>query len=167
MTALQIRPASLDQVELACDILQEAARWLMDRGQPLWHLEELTPEHFRPVARQGELFLAYLGSRAVGTMTYQLADPLFWPEIPLGTSAFLHKLAIRREVAGQGVAAAMVGWAVERARRSGLAYLRLDTDFNRPKLRSFYEQLGFVCVGDKHLTRLGYPLHVALYELKL
>ncbi len=59
----------------------------------------------------------------------------------------------------------MVAWAKEQAKAAGLSYLRLDTDFNRPKLRSFYERLGFTCVGEKHLTRLGYPLHVALYEL--
>lgn len=41
----------------------------------------------------------------------------------------------------------MLAWAQERARAEGLAFLRLDTDFNRPKLRSFYEGLGFVCVG--------------------
>ncbi|WP_297860390.1 GNAT family N-acetyltransferase [Meiothermus sp.] len=164
---LKIKPASLEEVEVACDILQEAARWLMARGETLWHLDELTPEHFRPVAQQGELFLAYLNLRAVGTFTYQLSDPLFWPRIPAGTSAFLHKVAVRREVAGQGVAIAMVAWAKEQARAAGLSYLRLDTDFNRPKLRSFYERLGFTCVGAKQLTRLGYPLHVALYELKL
>ncbi len=106
-----------------------------------------------------------MNSRAVGTFTYQLSDLLFWPQIPAGTSAFLHKVAIRRKVAGQGVAAAMVAWAKEQAKAAGLSYLRLDTDFNRPKLRSFYERLGFTCVGEKHLTRLGYPLHVALYEL--
>lgn len=167
MTDLEIRPASLEEVGVACDILQEAAKWLMDRGETLWHLDELTPERFHPVAGRGELFLAYLRSRAVGTFTYQLSDPLFWPDVPAGTSAFMHKVAVRREAAGQGVAAAMVAWARVRARASGLCYLRLDTDFGRPKLRGIYERLGFTCVGEKHLTRLGYPLHVALYELKL
>lgn len=167
MTDLEIRPASLEEVEVACDILSEAARWLIDRNELLWHLDELTPERFHLVAQQGELFLAYLRSRAVGTFTYQFSDPLFWPEVPAGTSAFLHKVAVRREAAGRGVAAAMVDWATVQARAEGLSFLRLDTDFNRPKLRGFYESLGFAYAGEKRLIRLGYPLHVALYELKL
>ncbi|GIW27110.1 MAG: GNAT family N-acetyltransferase [Meiothermus ruber] len=162
-----MRPASVEEAAVASDILSEAARWLMERGETLWHLEELTPELLRPVARQGELFLAYWQGQAVGTLIYQHADPLFWPEVPAGTSAFVHKVAVRRAVAGQGVAAAMLAWAQERARAEGLAFLRLDTDFNRPKLRSFYEGLGFVCVGEKRVTRMGYALHVALYELRL
>ncbi|WP_244861053.1 GNAT family N-acetyltransferase [Meiothermus ruber] len=164
---MEMRPASVEEAAVASDILSEAARWLMERGQTLWHLEELTPELLRLVARQGELFLAYWQGQAVGTLIYQHTDPLFWPEVPAGTSAFVHKVAVRRAVAGQGVAAAMLAWAQERARAEGLAFLRLDTDFNRPKLRSFYEGLGFVCVGEKRVTRMGYPLHVALYELKL
>jgi len=100
-------------------------------------------------------------------LTYQPTDPLFWLEVPAGTSAFLHKVAIWREVAGWGVAVAMIAWAKARAKAGGLSFLRLDTDFNRPKLRSLYEGLGFTYVGEKRLTRLGYPFHVALYELKL
>lgn len=162
-----MRPASVEEAAVASDILSEAARWLTARGETLWHLNELTPEQLFPVARQGELFLAYRQGQAVGTLIYQHADPLFWPEVPAGISAFVHKVAVRREVAGQGVPAAMLAWAQERARAEGLSFLRLDTDFNRAKLRSFYEGLGFVYVGEKRVTRMGYSLHVALYELRL
>jgi GNAT superfamily N-acetyltransferase len=160
---IEVRPASLEESALASSILTEAARWLIAKGEPLWPVEWLTPERFRSVAERGELFLAWEGSEAVGTITYQLEDKPFWPHVERGESAFFHKVAVRRRVARQGVARAMVEWAIEKARGDDLPYLRMDTHSKRPKLRAFYEELGFVYVEEKVVN--GFD--VALYELRL
>lgn len=160
---IEIRQATPGEAALASEILSEAASWLIERGEPLWPLDSLTPEKFRPVAERGELYLAWLEGEAVGTISFQWEDQPFWPEAPAGESAFFHKLAVRRKAAGQGVAQALIAWAIEKARAAGMKYLRMDTAFERPKLRAVYEKLGFQYAGEKIVG----PFHVALYELAL
>lgn len=160
---LEIRRATPEQAALASAILTEAAAWLIGRGEKLWEPEWLTPEKLRPVAERGELYLAWLEGEPVGTITLQWEDEPFWPDVPAGESAFFHKLAVRRGVAGHGVSRALVGWALEQARAAGKRYLRMDCAAERPKLRAFYESLGFEYHSDWWLG----SFHAARYQLEL
>jgi GNAT superfamily N-acetyltransferase len=77
-----------------------------------------------------------------------------------GESAFVHRMAVRREYAGGAVSTALLTWAVDRTRALGRRYLRLDCDASRPKLRLVYERFGFQYHSDRHVG----PYHVARYE---
>src|ERR1700722_4260717 len=44
---------------------------------------------------------------------------------------------------GQGLGRAMIGWAIEEARRSGCGLVQLTSDKRRPDAIRFYEALGF------------------------
>ncbi|MEJ8675584.1 GNAT family N-acetyltransferase, partial [Chromobacterium amazonense] len=61
---------------------------------------------------------------------------------------FLHRIAVRRKFAGQGVVAAMVRHALDMAAAQGLRYVRLDCDAARPALRAHYLRHGFVHRDD-------------------
>jgi GNAT superfamily N-acetyltransferase len=69
-------------------------------------------------------------------MRLDLEDPLFWPEIERGSSVFVHKLAVRRRWAKQGVSTALLAFARERALRLGRRYLRLDCVADRAPPRA-------------------------------
>jgi GNAT superfamily N-acetyltransferase len=163
MDAIEIVPASREDVVAASDILCEAAEWLEERGIPLWNREQLTVERLLPIVERGELFLASRAGQAIATMILQEEDTFFWPDVPAGESLFLHKLAVRRSAAGQGIAHAMLEWAAEEARRRGKTYLRLDTDGTRPRLCALYESAGFTL----HSTRQIKTFPTARYERRL
>jgi GNAT superfamily N-acetyltransferase len=154
--------ATLADLPAASDILTEAAHWLISINQPLWKPEHVTPEKLLPHAQAGELHLALLDGEPVGTMLLQREDPTYWPHVPAGESAFVHRLAVRRSVAGQGVSRALLDFAETTARAAGKRYLRLDCA-TRPKLRLFYESAGFLPVGQRDM---GTYL-TALYEKPL
>lgn len=132
-------------------------------GQPLWNPVQFTEEWALGAVERGELYLGCQGDEAVGTITFQYEDKTYWPDVLEGESAFFHKLAVRRSAAGSGVSKVLVNWAIEKARAEGKPYLRMDTHFERPKLRAFYESLGFECVGEKTVGEF----YVALYEMRL
>jgi GNAT superfamily N-acetyltransferase len=75
----------------------------------------------------------------------------------------VHRLAIRRACAGQGISTALLEWAVDRARTLGKRYLRLDCDADRPRLRAFYERFGF----RLHSYRQVGSYYVSRYELQI
>lgn len=157
---IRIRQAGVPDIGSILGILTEAAEWLHSRGIPMWCDHELDPERIAEEAARGDFFVAESGGGIVGTFKFQLEDRLFWPDLPAGEAAFVHRFAIHRGVAGSGVSTAMLQWAADRAAQSGRRFLRLDCDAARPSLRAFYETFGF----RYHSNRQVGPYHVARYE---
>lgn len=145
---------------MIADILQEAEAWLRDRGMPMWLPEELDMDGLRRDVAAGMHYLAEFGGDAAGTIRFQLEDDEFWPDLPSGDSAFVHRLAVRPRFAGAGVGPAMLAWAAGHARALGRTLLRLDCDRDRPRLRAFYERNGFRYHSDRQVG----PHFVARYE---
>ena len=140
-------------------ILTKAARYLDSIDQTLWQCEDLSVESIAADVDAGLYFLAWAEGEAVGTLRFQLEDPMCWPDIQLGSSTFIHRLAIRRNAAGKGVSSRMLDWAKLTTRQLGRRFLRLDCAI-RPKLCAVYEKNGFT----KHSERQIGPYHVVRYE---
>jgi GNAT superfamily N-acetyltransferase len=158
---LEVRAAALAEVALVSGILTEAAVWLRERGMPLWAPHEVAASRVAPEVQAGHFFLAWSGPAAVGTMRLTPADPVFWPEAAQGEALYLHRLAVRRVVAGGLVSSGLLRWAVGHAAARGARYLRLDCEASRPNLRRVYERFGF----SFHSMRTVGPCMVARYEL--
>lgn len=163
MTAPRIRQASADDVETVAAILREAEAWLRARGTPMWKPDELSLEPLRRHVNAGMHYLAECAGEAAGTLRFQLEDAEYWPDLPCDGSAFVHRLAVRRRFAGAGVGAALLDWAASHARTLGRTVLRLDCDWDRPRLRAFYERNGFRHHSDRQVGRF----FVARYERPL
>lgn len=160
---LEIEQATLNELTVVAAILQEASIWAERAHGQLWVETELAPDSIREEVGQGQFFIACRSGDPAGTLRYQLDDRQFWPEAAGNDAAYVHRLAVRRCYAGQGVAAAMLEWAARRAREQGRTFLRLDTDITRPGLMALYERCGF----KPHSERQVGPYHVMRYERRL
>jgi GNAT superfamily N-acetyltransferase len=154
--------AAPNELHAVCSILQEAVEWLTGRGETLWEPTAIMPEAMLPAMTRQELYLVKHEDVPVGTVILQWEDRKFWPEAVPGEGAYLHKLAVRRSVAGQGVSQAIIAWATHMAAANGKRFLRLDCA-PRPKLQAFYEGQGFKFHSN---WRVGH-LAVARYEINL
>ena len=157
-----IRQATLPDVKTVAAILSEAAHWLQAVGMPMWRDNELIPAVIADEVNAGLFFLAENAGEPAGTVKFQLEDPLFWPDLPPNQAAYIHRLAVRRPYAGQGVSTALMQWAVARTRSLGRAYLRLDCEASRARLRTVYERFGF----QHHSDRQVGPYFVSRYQYK-
>jgi GNAT superfamily N-acetyltransferase len=129
----------------------------------MWRDDELVESRLAADVAAGLFFVAECDREPVGVIKFQLEDPEFWPDLPPGESAFVHRLAVRRSFAGGEVSAALLNWALERTRSLGKKYLRLDCEASRPKLRALYERFGFVHHSDKPVG----PYFVSRYEYRI
>jgi GNAT superfamily N-acetyltransferase len=155
-----IRQAGIVDLHAISEILIEAASWLDKRGIPLWNVPDLSEKSIRDDVMSGFYILAEARGKPVGTLKYTMTDPLCWPDVHDGESAFVHRVAVRRDYAGGMVSTALLKWAVDRTRTLGRHYLRLDCEISRNKLRKIYERFGFQYHSDKHVG----SYHVARYE---
>jgi predicted N-acetyltransferase YhbS len=157
----RIRAATRADTAAVAAVLQEAAAWLASRGAPMWKANELAPGRLAADVAAGLFFVAESDGTIAGTIKFQLTDAEFWPDVPDGESAFIHRLAVCRRFAGGGVAGALLAWAVARTRALDRRYLRLDCEASRTRLRARYERFGFRHHSDR---RVG-PYLVARYEI--
>jgi GNAT superfamily N-acetyltransferase len=158
-----VRPAAAEDTGLVSSVLMEAADWLQRQGMTMWRDNELVPERIAADVAGGLFFIGECEGEAAGVVKFQLEDPLFWPDVPPGESAFVHRLAVRRRHAGRGVSTALLDWAVAHARSLGRRFVRLDCEADRPKLRAVYERFGF----RHHSDRLVEPYFVSRYEYRI
>jgi GNAT superfamily N-acetyltransferase len=144
-------------------LLREAAQWVDALGVVMWEEGELDRSRIDAEIEAGQFVVAEIGPAVVGAVRFQLEDPLFWPDLPPGQSAFVHRLVVGRAFKGQGVSRALLAWAVDQARQEGRDVLRLDCDADRLKLRALYETFGFRLhsyrqVGPYYVSRYEYPV---------
>jgi GNAT superfamily N-acetyltransferase len=162
---IRVAVATPTELPIVADILDEASAWMESRGLGLW------PRPF-PVdvlaagLANGEAYLAWEGTAAVGTFALHRTERTFWGERPDDLpdhARYLHKLAVRRGHPGLG--RALVGVAETITRGEGAAWLRLTCDASRPRLRRYYEELGFEHRGDMDVPRSRW--RASLYEKQL
>jgi len=174
----------------ALSIMREAAQWQIDLDTPLWLMETLTremitnpPDEFHVAWLEPNLDSTQRSSayadmtggngappQAAACLLLSYHDPVFWPEIPAGTSGFLHKIAVRRKFAGHGIVAQLIAHAEQNCLARGITTMRLDTDINRPKLCALYKSLGYLQVGRRTMIipeKNFEPFEVALFEKEL
>jgi len=160
---LHIRQAGPPDTAKVAEILSEAARWLEQRGMLMWRDDELVESRLADDVAAGLLFIAECDREAAGVVKFQLEDREFWPDVPQGESAFVHRLAVKRSFAGGEVSSSLLNWALERARALGKKYLRLDCEASRPKLRALYERFGFAHHSDRQVG----PYFVSRYQYEI
>lgn len=140
---MNIQEARPSDAPMIASVLQEAAQWLVSDGRALWSADETSHERVLRDTSAGLFHVARDGDQLAGVMKFELEDAYFWPEILPGTSAFVHKLAVRRAWAKKGVSTELLSYARTRAQQSGRAHLRLDCVADRQGLRNLYEGFGF------------------------
>src|SRR5690349_19475481 len=108
---MNIQQAHTSDAEEIAAVLQEAAQWLSDGGRALWSGAEIGRERVLRDTSAGLFHVAREGGQLAGVMKFELEDPIFWPEIAPGTSAFVHKLAVRRAWAKKGISTELLSFA--------------------------------------------------------
>lgn len=140
---MQFRVATPEDAPVVAGVLAAAATHLRAKGLGLWSSSEVSESVISPHVNEGLYHVGFDGLEVVGVFRLQTHDPMFWPEITEGSSAYLHKLAVLPAKQGQRFAHMLLSHAVELTRERGFGFLRLDCKGGRPKLRNVYESFGF------------------------
>jgi GNAT superfamily N-acetyltransferase len=138
-----VRPAAPGDVGVVLDVLAAAAEWTAARGQPNWP-ERFPTRLITNALEAGELFVAEIEGSIAATLQLQWSDPFFWGETDADANAgYVHRLAVVRAHAGQGVGLRLLEWADEQIRARDRAWLRVDVVTGNRPLRDYYESAGF------------------------
>ncbi|WP_219837675.1 GNAT family N-acetyltransferase [Paenibacillus sp. R14(2021)] len=163
ITAAQAKP---DDAPAVMELLVGAARWLQSTGSTQWSALLSGDDHHNVVGHieKGELFMFKDGAKLAGIVLLMQTpgdwDLGLWGPDGHEPNVYLHRLAINREYAGQGLGADMVHWAETGISFPGKSTMRLDCIASNPKLNAFYSGLGYTYKGTS-------PTGFCLYEKQL
>jgi ribosomal protein S18 acetylase RimI-like enzyme len=143
---LTFRPARPEDLRQIVDILSEAAAWAKARGVERWWSVPFPEAWVRSGIERGDVVVAESRSRIVGTLMLTRQDLLMWGEQP-PVAGYIHRVAIRREFAHQGLGRRILEWAATEVRSWGRVKLRLDCLATNESLVTYYRNQGFREVG--------------------
>jgi len=144
---VNVRRCQAGDASAVATLLDEATAWVAARGYEQWPLP-YPREEIATAIERGEVYVAELGGDVVATVTLLWNDELHWGARPRD-AAYVHKLAVSRACAGQRIGHAIVEWADTTAAEQGRTYLRLDCLRTNPRIRRYYEELGFEHRADE------------------
>jgi len=154
LSTLTIRQAAIPQFEEILELLGESISWLRGKGLDQWSTWENWRTKMRPSLERGDVWLLLEDETLVGTITVETAgDPDFWSPNELGeSSAYVSKLAIRRDWAGKELGQLLLEWASDHAYRYGCDWMRLDAWKGNDRLHAYYLDHGW-----KHIRTVDNP----------
>ena len=142
-------------------IMLEVAKWLTEKGEPLWKIEDLTKEKLlEDNITSDNFYTCWENDEPIATMILQWHYPKFWKNIRSGETGFIRKLCVSRKYAGKGISYKMMEFAENECKRKNINYLRLDCAGDRQKLCKFYESLGYTQINKKIIGEYN----IAFYE---
>jgi len=159
-----IRHATEADTGVIEEIMLDVVTWMDTTGRHQWPAEESTWDYLKNRFKAEDFHTGFVEGEGACCCVIIDHDPNFWPDVPLGESLYLHKVAVKRKFAGEGYCDAMLDYAKDMARERGIKTLRLDAHQSRTKVRAIYERNGFKCVEEK--TMFGY-YHTAMYLCEL
>ena len=146
-----VRQATNLDIPIIEGILLDAVRWLDASDLHLWEVSQVSWESLLKNFKAEDFYIAFRDGCPAACMSIIDYDPGFWPDISKGEALFLHKIAVVRKYAGQGLLGEMVDFAKNKAKDADIRTIRLDCHRYRDKLRLAYEKQGFVCVAEERL----------------
>ena len=156
---MNIKRARHEDADAVAELLDEATVWVGELGFEQWPLPFPRDELAEAIDR-GEVYVVEgEDDEPVATLVLLQDDPQYWGDRPQD-AFYLHKFAVRRDRAGRGIGAAVVEWANAEAAEAGREFLRLDCLCENPRIRDYYEDLGFEHRGDLVLN----GRNMSLYE---
>ena len=97
-----------------------------------------------PALEAGNLYVVPDETCLAATVTLQWTDSMLWGD--RGDAGFIHRLGVRRSHAGMG--RSVVEWAAKEVLSRDRHYLCLDCLSTNLRLRRYYEEVGFIMVGE-------------------
>lgn len=155
MEEVRVRAARSDEADTVVRLWEEVSAWLAAQGIDQWQYPPRRNAIEANIAAHDECWIIEGGrNRTIGTITVdKRADPEFWTSDDSPDDAlYVHRMIVRRNVAGGEIGSAVLDWASQRAAAAGKAWLRLDAWRSNPRLLRYYADHGFKLVRTVELS---------------
>lgn len=140
---MYIRQATKEDQEAIDAMYERRVKYNDEHGIHQWNLDEVGWKVFSKLYTFEDYYVGIEQGEIVCGLFIVDIDKLYWPDMPKGTSLYLHKICVDPSHSGKGYADAMIQFFIEKGRKEGYEDVRLDVRRHKDKLRAMYERNGF------------------------
>jgi GNAT superfamily N-acetyltransferase len=158
---LYLRKAGEDELQTILDILNAGTRNKIRRGDLAWGMSDHNPEAIKTMVTEGLFYLAFNDSTPVGTLALAWQDIHMWGNQPTD-AGYVQRFAVAPGYNGQNIGGQILELAIEEVREHGRQYLRIAVPSGNMKLRTYYENHGFVRADNTVIPPI-HPAYAAAY----
>ena len=163
---MTIRKALICELDIAFNLLKEAAQWLKDKEIDYWqnwhNPSDLYQNWIKDGFENSQFYYIECNKSVIGMYRLQFEDEMFWGKNN-DKSAYIHSFTIKRNLSGKGIGKEILRMIEQQLKMQDINILRLDCGANINGLCKYYENYGFKCIGQKKIH--GETLN--LYEKQL
>ena len=147
-----IRLAQHTDLDRIDEIAVAAIHDMATSNIPQWNLSYPRKQHFQKDVDNHSLFVCEANNVIMGAMVILPEnDPPYetitgW-HIPHGQSMVIHRAIVDPHYRNQGVAQALLDYAITLAQTSGYQSIKIDTHHDNYKMRRFLEKNSFIYIG--------------------
>lgn len=162
-----LRQGKLNESDKAFELLKSASKKLEKKGIKQWNYwQDPPPEKVKWVeegfSNDEFYFIENNNGELMGMVRILEKDLTYWGKMN-DKSKYVHSLIVDEKFSGNSLGSLVIKKIERDAKAQNFDYLRLDCDSTNGKLCTYYENQGFIKVGQKKL-----PLGVYnLYEKEL
>jgi len=162
-----IKNGTSNELDLALDLLYQAAIWLKDKNIDYWQRWLNPSETYVSWIKQGfdkgEFSFVYnKDNHLIGMYRLQYSDEIFWGKRN-DKAGYIHSFTTNRGYRGKGMGYLILKAVEDELIRNNFDYLRLDCSPDIDGLCKYYENYGF---EPKEVVEIQ-DFKVRLYEKKL
>lgn len=162
-----IKQADEKDISVIEDILLDAVIWMKENKlQNQWDEHNIKWNSLSKSYQIKDFYIKYENNIPAACMAITDFDQQYWPEIPQGKSLYIHKLAVKREFSGKGFSKELINFAKNIAIKGRIKSLRLDCNLEKNKLRTLYENEGFIYAGSK-ISEKNYDMALYVCPIKI
>ncbi len=143
---VEVREVVGYEVDAMLEMWIEKSRRLEERGKGLWKPEQFTRERLQDAYDEPVYYGCFAEGSPIGGFILIEHDERYWPEERGSDALYIHKLFVKDEFAGMGIADAMLDWIAELGAKRRKTFLRLDFDPDREYLVKLYARNGFAVI---------------------
>ena len=158
-----MRLLATHEIDAFVALLEDAARWMHDRGIEQWRPGAMIAQRavFAAAQADGDVFVLEESDRLVGgAMLRAFPDPI-WSDRPEAAALYLSKLVVARDRAGAGLGERILSHIERIGVERGATWLRLDCIASNELLARYYQRQGYYPRGvvrgllrhDKRIAR--------------
>lgn len=160
---LHLQKASEDDLQTILDILNAGTRNKIRRGDLAWGMSDHNPETIKTMITEGLFYLAFAESAPVGTLALAWQDIHMWGNQP-ADAGYVQRFAVAPGYSGQNIGGQILNLALKEVERYGRQYLRIAVPSGNPKLRTYYENHGFIRADNTVIPPVHPAYSAAYYE---
>jgi len=158
-----LRPGESAETQIAFDLLKSASKTLENKNVKQWDYWQNPPVEKINWVKEGFAnnefyFIENERNEVIGMVRILEEDLTYWGTMS-DKAKYVHSLIVDEKFSGNQIGNKVLKKIEQDAKKNSYNYLRLDCDSTNLKLCAYYENQGFVKVGQKKLSLGVYNLY--------